>query len=39
VKIGDEVYDYVDLGIPMLARMFDKRMRGYKALGYSMYSM
>lgn len=34
-----EVYDYVDLAIPMLARMFDKRLRGYKALGYSMYSM
>ena len=29
-----EVYDYVDASIPMLARMFDKRLQGYKALGY-----
>jgi hypothetical protein len=30
-----EVYDYVDSFIPILARMFEKRLRGYKALGYS----
>ena len=29
------VYDYADLDVPMLARMFDKRCRGYEALGYS----
>ncbi len=29
------VYDYADLDIPMLARMFDKRCRGYEAAGYS----
>ena len=29
------VYDYADLDIPMLARMFDKRCRGYEAVGYS----
>ena len=29
-----EVYDYVDSLIPILARMFDKRLRGYNALGY-----
>jgi superfamily II DNA or RNA helicase/very-short-patch-repair endonuclease len=28
------VYDYVDLNIPMLARMFDRRGRGYEAVGY-----
>lgn len=28
-----EVYDYVDSSIPMLARMFEKRLRGYKRLG------
>ncbi len=28
------VYDYADLNVPMLARMFDKRCRGYEALGY-----
>jgi hypothetical protein len=29
------VYDYADLNVPMLARMFDRRCRGYEALGYS----
>ncbi|MGC2657905.1 MAG: DEAD/DEAH box helicase family protein [Bryobacteraceae bacterium] len=29
-----EVYDYVDSAIAMLARMFDRRLRGYRALGY-----
>ena len=29
------VYDYADLNIPMLSRMFDKRCRGYEALGYT----
>jgi len=29
------VYDYADLNVPMLSRMFDKRCRGYEALGYS----
>jgi superfamily II DNA or RNA helicase/very-short-patch-repair endonuclease len=28
------VYDYSDLNVPMLARMFDRRCRGYEALGY-----
>jgi superfamily II DNA or RNA helicase/very-short-patch-repair endonuclease len=28
------VYDYADLNVPMLARMFDKRCRGYECLGY-----
>ncbi|MBI2957990.1 MAG: restriction endonuclease subunit R, partial [Chloroflexi bacterium] len=28
------VYDYVDQRLPMLERMFRKRLRGYKALGY-----
>jgi len=27
--------DYVDRNVPMLARMFEKRMRGYGAVGYS----
>jgi superfamily II DNA or RNA helicase len=25
------VYDYPDLGVPMLARTFDRRCRGYEA--------
>lgn len=29
------VYDYVDDGVPMLERMYRKRVRGYRALGYS----
>ena len=29
------IYDYADLEVPMLARMFDKRCRGYEALGYT----
>jgi superfamily II DNA or RNA helicase len=28
------IYDYVDTNIPTCARMFDRRMRGYRALGY-----
>jgi superfamily II DNA or RNA helicase len=28
------VYDYVDNDVPVLARMFEKRRRGYKASGY-----
>ncbi len=27
--------DYVDRNVPMLARMFDKRMQGYQSMGYS----
>jgi very-short-patch-repair endonuclease len=29
------VYDYADLNVPMLARMFDRRCKGYEAVGYS----
>jgi very-short-patch-repair endonuclease len=29
------VYDYADLDIPMLSRMFDRRCRGYEAVGYT----
>ncbi len=28
------VFDYVDQHVPMLLRMFDRRMRGYRAMGY-----
>ena len=30
------VYDYADLNVPMLSRMFDRRGRGYEAIGYKM---
>jgi superfamily II DNA or RNA helicase len=29
------VYDYIDGNIPMLSRMYSKRLRGYRAMGYS----
>jgi superfamily II DNA or RNA helicase len=29
------VYDYADLNVPMLARMYKKRLVGYSALGYA----
>jgi superfamily II DNA or RNA helicase len=29
------VYDYVDPGVPMLARMFERRLKGYAAIGYT----
>jgi len=29
------VYDYADLNVPMLAKMFDRRCRGYESLGYT----
>jgi very-short-patch-repair endonuclease len=29
------VYDYADLNVTMLARMFDRRCRGYEAVGYT----
>lgn len=29
------VYDYVDGCVPMLTAMFDKRLRGYESVGYS----
>lgn len=29
------IYDYADLNVQMLARMFDRRCRGYEAVGYT----
>ena len=34
-KTEVRVMDYVDHNVPMLARMFEKRMKGYRAMGYS----
>jgi superfamily II DNA or RNA helicase/very-short-patch-repair endonuclease len=31
-----QVYDYADLDVPMLARMFDRRCAGYEAAGYTL---
>lgn len=29
------IFDYVDRCVPMLLRMFEKRLRGYRAIGYA----
>ncbi len=29
-----QVYDYLDTNVPMLVRMYQKRLKGYKAIGY-----
>lgn len=34
-KTEVRVYDYADLSVPMLARMFDRRCAGYEAVGYT----
>ena len=28
------IFDYVDRQVPMLARMFERRLRGYRSIGY-----
>lgn len=33
-KTEVQIYDYVDAEVPMLARMFEKRVRGYRTMGY-----
>jgi superfamily II DNA or RNA helicase len=30
-----QVYDYVDAAVPLLARMYERRLKGYKAVGYA----
>ena len=32
------IYDYVDHGVPVLARMHQKRLAGYRAMGYAVTS-
>ena len=34
-KTAVRVYDYADLNVPMLSRMFDRRCQGYEAVGYT----
>lgn len=34
-KTEVRIYDYVDRNVPMLARMFERRSAGYRAIGYS----
>lgn len=33
-KTEVRIYDYVDRNVPVLSRMFEKRVRGYRAIGY-----
>ena len=35
VKREVRIYDYADVNVPMLGRMFDRRCRGYEAIGYT----
>jgi len=28
------IFDYADLEVPMLAKMYKRRLAGYKAIGY-----
>jgi superfamily II DNA or RNA helicase len=34
-KTEVRIYDYVDREVPMLLRMFERRLRGYRAIGYA----
>lgn len=34
-KTEVRIFDYVDRHVPMLLRMFEKRLRGYRAIGYA----
>ena len=31
------MYDYADLEVPMFSRMFDRRCKGYEAVGYTVH--
>jgi superfamily II DNA or RNA helicase len=31
-----KVFDYADMGVPVLKAMFEKRLRGYKSMGYTL---
>jgi superfamily II DNA or RNA helicase len=37
-KVEVQVYDYVDSSVPMLAKMHEKRMKGFKTMGYEQES-
>ena len=37
-KTRVRIHDYVDCGLPMLQRMFNKRENSYKAMGYTLLS-
>jgi superfamily II DNA or RNA helicase len=33
-KTDVRIYDYVDRDVPVLMRMFERRLRAYRAIGY-----
>jgi hypothetical protein len=38
MKTSIMIYDYVDAAHPQLVRMWEKRKRGYRAMGYEIRS-
>lgn len=34
-KTEVRIFDYVDRSVPMLFKMFENRLRGYRAIGYA----
>jgi len=32
--ISQLIYEYVDLDVPILARRYDQRVKGYRSIGY-----
>lgn len=34
-KTDVRIFDYADTKVPMLGKMFDKRLRGYRSIGYT----
>jgi len=30
-----QIYDYVDVHVPLLVKMYERRVRGYRAMGYT----
>jgi hypothetical protein len=30
------IYDYVDVYVPVLAKMYERRCKGYRSLGYEL---
>jgi len=28
------IYDYADVNVPVLVRMYDRRIKGYRSIGY-----
>ena len=34
-RVSVEVYDYVDVNVRMLARMYERRLKGYSDMGYT----